>query len=171
MRSLNVRDANGCISEASEFEHHDDPRFDAAMILLELVVQALRCAHPRVSGGRRDGLHLTHRTVRRRVAVQHDRRWSVPPSSDCVCEERFCGHIFPSCQPRGKDRPVCRESSGRSRRHAAPSRSQDAVATRCIASGTCCTGISSRSRVFSTCRCSPNSSGAFQTLRGSFKKT
>lgn len=48
MHQLDAGDGNGCVPKAFEPEHHAYPRFHAAMILLNPVVQVLRRSQRRM---------------------------------------------------------------------------------------------------------------------------
>jgi hypothetical protein len=76
-------------SEPLQAEHWSQPRFHAAMVLLDQVVQIFRRAHLRALGYLAVSHHLAHRSVGRCIAVQCDRPWGRSLALERLTKERL----------------------------------------------------------------------------------
>ena len=65
------------VAKALEAQHRGDSLFHAPMVLLDQIVQVLRRPQLRLGRQQAIGFQLTHRAVRRGIAVQSDRPGSI----------------------------------------------------------------------------------------------
>lgn len=86
--------------EVLEAEHRPSSGLDAAMVLLDEVVQKLRRPPFRVFKQRTASAHRADGTMRSRIAIEGDRARRAALAPECLLEERFgCGHIALSAEP------------------------------------------------------------------------
>ena len=71
MHQFDAGDRNRCGREALEAQHRGNSLFHAPMVLLDQIVQVLRRPQLRLGGQQAIGFQLTHRAVRRGIAVQN----------------------------------------------------------------------------------------------------
>ena len=100
MHQLNAGNDNGGIPEPFEAKHNVDPRLDVPMVLLDQIVQIFRGSNLRVAGQQAINLHLAHRAVGRRVAVQgNDLRGTALAFDRLLEESRGRSDISPRTEP------------------------------------------------------------------------
>jgi hypothetical protein len=92
MHQFDTGDRNRRGREALEAQHRGDSLFHAPMVLLDQIVQGPRRPQLRLGGQQAIGFQLTHRAVRRGIAVQRDR----PGSSG--------GWRWPTCSRETRER-------------------------------------------------------------------
>ena len=88
------------VAELLEPQHYSNALLDAAVVLLNQVIEVFRRTQFGVPRQRTVGFQLTHRTVRCSVPVQRDRlRWT-PLTLDRLAEESLGGSdVAPGAQP------------------------------------------------------------------------
>jgi hypothetical protein len=70
---------------------HDERALVVAMVLLDQIIQVLRRPQFRLGGQQAIGFQLTHRAVRRGIAVQSDRPGSIVLAFDRLPKKRLGG--------------------------------------------------------------------------------
>ena len=91
MHQFDTGDRNRRGREALEAQHRGNSLFHAPMVLLDQIVQVLRRPELRLGGQQAIGFQLTHRTVRRGIAVQSDRPGSIVLAFDRLPKKRLGG--------------------------------------------------------------------------------
>jgi hypothetical protein len=100
MHQFDTGDRNRRGREALEAQHRGDSLFHAPMVLLDQIVQVLRRPQLRLGGQQAIGFQLTHRAVRRGIAVQSDRPGSIVLAYDRLPKKRLGGRdIARGAQP------------------------------------------------------------------------
>src|SRR6202045_1509133 len=91
MHQFDAGDRNRRGRGALEAQHRGDSLFPAPMVLLDQIVQVLRRPQLRLGGQQAIGFQLTHRAVRRGIAVQSDRPGSIVLAFDRLPKKRLGG--------------------------------------------------------------------------------
>jgi hypothetical protein len=100
MPAIVIAALRNCIAELLEPQHRSDTLLDAAMVLLNQIIEIFRRPQLGLRRQRTIGLQLVHCSVRRGVAVQCDRLWLTLLTLDRFAEEGLGGSdIAPGAQP------------------------------------------------------------------------
>ena len=81
VHQFDAGDRDHRVAESLEPQHYSNALLDAAVVLLNQVIEVFRRTQFGVPRQRTVGFQLTHRTVRCSVPVQRDRLWWTPLNS------------------------------------------------------------------------------------------
>ena len=99
MHQLNAGDHDRRVAELLEPQHHSHTLLDAAVVLLNQVIEMLRRPQLGLRRQRTISLQLAYRAVRRSVAIPSDRLWRTMLKLDRLAKEGLGGgDVTPGAQ-------------------------------------------------------------------------